>query len=83
MILEQTIRYLFGAYTLLIIARVFGSWFPTFTHTQLGRFLIFCTEPYLKIFRRIIPPIGGMIDLSPLAAFFTLQVMEWLLLKVL
>ncbi len=30
------------------------------------------TEPVLRIFRRLIPPIG-MIDLSPLAAFFALD----------
>jgi YggT family protein/cell division inhibitor SepF len=30
-------------------------------------------EPYLGVFRRFIPPIGGVIDLSPIVALFALR----------
>ena len=30
-------------------------------------------EPYLSPFRRLIPPIGGMLDISPIVAIFALQ----------
>ena len=30
-------------------------------------------EPYLTPFRRIIPPIGGMLDISPIVALFALR----------
>ena len=31
-------------------------------------------DPYLNLFRNIIPPIGGSLDLSPVLAFLTLNV---------
>ena len=34
-------------------------------------FLREVSEPFLRIFRRVLPPLGG-IDLSPIAAFITL-----------
>jgi YggT family protein len=47
------------------------------------RFVAFYTDPYLNMFRRVIPPIGGVLDLSPLLGFFTLQIAENLLLFIL
>ncbi len=38
-------------------------------------FLETICEPYLKVFRRIIPPIG-MLDISPVAALIVLGVIE-------
>lgn len=37
------------------------------------------TDPYLNLFRGIIPPIGGTLDLSPILAFVTLNVSSALL----
>ena len=31
-------------------------------------------DPYLNLFRGIIPPIGGTLDLSPILAFFALNI---------
>lgn len=31
-------------------------------------------DPYLNIFRGIIPPIGGMLDVSPIVAILLLQI---------
>jgi YggT family protein len=47
------------------------------------RFVAFYTDPYLNLFRRFIPPIGGVLDLSPLLGFFALQIMENLILFIL
>jgi YggT family protein len=33
------------------------------------------TDPYLNLFRGLIPPLGGL-DLSPIVAFFTLNVLS-------
>jgi YggT family protein len=33
-------------------------------------------DPYLNLFRGIIPPLGGTIDLSPILAFVVLDVRE-------
>jgi len=34
-------------------------------------------DPYLNLFRGIIPPLGGTMDLSPILAFLTLNVGGW------
>lgn len=62
-------------YCLLIFVYVMMSWFPigqgvlADVYRVLGRIC----DPYLNIFKRFIPPIGGMIDISPIIAFFVLQ----------
>jgi YggT family protein len=42
------------------------------------QFVAFYTDPYLNIFRRLIPPIG-MLDISPVIAFFCLGLIEQLI----
>ncbi|MGF1602379.1 MAG: YggT family protein [Thermosynechococcaceae cyanobacterium] len=61
-------------YLILLFVRVLLSWFPTIDWMNppfsiLGQL----TDPYLNIFRSIIPPLGGM-DLSPILGFFLLQI---------
>ena len=65
----------------MIATRIIASWFPSAQRYEWYYWLGRATDPYLNIFRRIIPPIGGVLDLSPLLAFFSLQFLEWLLLK--
>lgn len=72
----------FTAYTFMLLVRVFGSWFPSFAHTRFMRFIACYTDPYLNVFRRIIPPLG-MIDLSPMFAFISLQLIQWILFSML
>ena len=59
--------------TFAIIARSLLSWFPQSPNNPLVRILMQITEPILAPFRRIIPRLG-MMDLSPIAAIVTLQV---------
>ncbi|KRG13543.1 membrane protein [Virgibacillus soli] len=59
-------------YSWALIIYILMSWFPNARETSIGQFLARICEPYLEPFRRIIPPIG-MIDISPLAAFFVLN----------
>lgn len=74
--LAYSIHLAFMTYTLLLFARVVGSWFPSFARHPFMHFIFRITEPYLGLFRRFIPPIGGMLDLSPLIGFFVLQLAE-------
>jgi YggT family protein len=73
------ISFLFFVYTLMIFGRILGSWFPQAQNNQFMRFLVHYTDPYLNLFRRIIPPLG-MIDLSPVVALLALQVAKWMIL---
>lgn len=73
---------LFTTYTFMLLTRVIGSWFPRFAQSKFMRFIAFYTDPYLNIFRRVIPPLG-MMDISPMVAFFSLQIIQTILFAVL
>jgi YggT family protein/cell division inhibitor SepF len=57
----------------MIIGYVLMSWLPNLRESFIGELLGKLVEPYLSVFRRIIPPIGGVLDLSPILAVFALQ----------
>ncbi len=63
------------AYSLVIFVYVMMSWIPmsggivTDVYHALGK----VCDPYLDLFRRFIPPIGGMVDISPILALLVLQ----------
>ena len=76
------LNILFTTYTFMLLARVVGSWFPRFAQSPIMRFVAFYTDPYLNIFRKIIPPLG-MLDISPMVAFFALQLVQGILFTVL
>jgi uncharacterized protein YggT (Ycf19 family) len=60
-------------YGFLILAYVLMSWFPMRGILyDINRVLASLVEPYLSIFRRFIPPMGGL-DLSPIVAYIVLQ----------
>jgi YggT family protein len=61
-------------YLVLIIIRVLLSWFPNIDwFNPPFSWLSQMTDPYLNIFRSVIPPLGGM-DFSPMLAIILLQV---------
>ena len=69
-----------GVYTLLVFAYVLTSWIRlpySATLNRIQRFLYDVCDPYLRIFRRVLPPIGG-IDLSPIVAVFALILIQQL-----
>jgi YggT family protein len=62
-------------YTGLLIVRILLTWFPNISfYDQPFATLAQLTDPYLNLFRSIIPPLGGM-DLSPMLAIFALQLL--------
>ncbi|MEH2179631.1 YggT family protein [Nostoc sp.] len=66
-------------YSYLLIIRVLLTWFPTINwYNQPFAALAQITDPYLNLFRSIIPPLGG-IDFSPILAFLALNVVSGLL----
>lgn len=71
--IESLIWVVQRIYTFVIIAYVLLSWVPNARDSFIGEILGKLVEPYLAPFRRIIPPIGGMLDISPIIAIFALQ----------
>jgi uncharacterized protein YggT (Ycf19 family) len=61
-------------YVILIIVYVLMSWIPVNGGIILDLYRVLATlvEPYLGVFRRFIPPMGGM-DFSPIIAIIVLQ----------
>ena len=69
----ETIGNFINLYLLLLFIRVLLSWFPNVNWmNQPFAALSQITDPYLNVFRSIIPPLGG-IDFSPILGFFLLQ----------
>ncbi len=66
-------------YILLIFAYILTSWIrmPYSLH-RVQRFLDDVCEPYIRIFRRLLPTFGPL-DLSPIVAIFALYVVRRLL----
>lgn len=73
--LINVINYAFSIYSFMLIIYILMSWVPSARQSSFGQLLEKLCEPYLGIFRRIIPPIG-MIDISPIAALFVLQFVQ-------
>ncbi len=80
---------LITVYTIMIFAYILFSLVQTagvripynrFTSAVIG-FLNDAVEPYLAIFRRIIPPLGPL-DLSPIVAIILLQVVGSLVVRI-
>ncbi|HWM55083.1 MAG TPA: YggT family protein [Solirubrobacterales bacterium] len=76
---------LFLVYIVLIFINVLISWVPRMPYNRWLRaaldFVTEATNPYLNLFRRILPPIGGggfALDLSPIVGVIVLFVLQGL-----
>ena len=75
-------------YTLLIFAYIIVTWIYSFgwrppysrTLDAVTTFLRDVSEPYLRIFRRFMPSLGGL-DLSPILAIIVLQLVNGIVVQ--
>ena len=68
--LKYLIVSLADAYSMLLFVYVLMSWLPTDRGilADINNVLAKVCDPYLNLFRRLIPPLGGMVDVTPIIA---------------
>jgi YggT family protein len=82
---ERFVSVFIDVYILMIFAYILTSWIrlpysPWLNRVQ--RFLYDVSEPYLRLFRRVIPPFGPL-DISPVVAVLVLVIVQTLLVDLL
>ncbi|MBO2532119.1 MAG: YggT family protein [Thermoactinomycetaceae bacterium] len=74
-IVFELVSWGFYAYYLLIFIYILMSWIPQARESAVAYAIARLVEPYLSVFRAIIPPIG-VIDISPIVAIIALRFVE-------
>ena len=83
--IELFIEVFVSVYGLLIFVYIILSWIRlpySLWSARIQQFLRDVCEPYLRIFRRFIPPLGGL-DLSPMIGLLFLIVAEQVVINIL
>jgi len=83
--LSHFVDALYWVYLALIFLYILMSWLQLPYNVWIGRvrgLLHDTVEPYLRLFRRMIPPIGGL-DLSPMLALVVLYIAHFVVQNVL
>ena len=63
-------------YSILIVLRIFMSWLPNINwDAQPMKTVRILTDSYLDLFRRFVPPLGGL-DFSPIVALLFLSIIQ-------
>ncbi len=84
----EYVSALFLVYIVLIFANILISWIPRIPYNRWLRmvldFITETTNPYLNLFRRFIPPLGGgfALDLSPMIGMIVLLVLRGLVVAL-
>ncbi|WP_216857137.1 YggT family protein [Paenibacillus tritici] len=71
--ISSIINILFTIYYYMIIVYILMSWLPNLRENFIGELLGKLVEPFLTPFRKIIPPLFGTIDISPIIAIVVLR----------
>ncbi|MDU2240003.1 MAG: YggT family protein [Paenibacillus sp.] len=81
--IDSIVWLLYNIYFYMILVYILMSWVPNVRESFIGELLGKLVEPYLAPFRRFIPPIMGMIDISPIIALFVHRLAAFGLMSVL
>ena len=71
----------FNLLSLAILGRCLISFVDPMARNQISRIIVDLTEPIVGPIRRVVPPLGGTIDLSPIVALFLLQFLQRLVVN--
>ena len=78
----QLVRWTFGILRIALIVRIISSWFGMSPYSRWIRWSYQLTEPIMAPLRRVVPTIG-VIDITPIIAWFLLSILHWLVLSML
>jgi YggT family protein len=80
---ELFVNVFISVYALVVFLYVLTSWIKLpYSLNPVQRFLAEVCEPYLRLWRRVLPSMGPF-DLSPMVAIFALVVLDKILVNVL
>jgi YggT family protein len=63
-----------GFFTIVIIVNALLSWVSPDPANPVVQLITLISAPIIEPVRRVIPPLGGMVDISPIIAIIALQV---------
>lgn len=70
-------------YSWILLARAILSWIPNIDpYNPAVRILYQITEPVLQPIRALVPPLGGVMDISMLIAFFAIYLLRQLIISI-
>jgi YggT family protein len=76
------VRWTFGFLQFALLVRVIASWFPSLARRRWVSWSVAATEWMLRPLRRVLPSMG-VIDITPIVAYFALWLAEKLVMTVL
>lgn len=79
-LLGLVVRWTFAALKFALLWRVIASWVGGSPHTTWWRWAFVVTEPFLAPLRSVLPAVGPF-DISPIAAYFILGLVESFVLR--
>lgn len=81
-VLFLLVRWTFAFLRIALIVRVVMSWLPRLAHSRWVSWSFGATDWMLRPLRRVVPSLGVM-DITPIVAYFALVIVEWLVESVL
>jgi YggT family protein len=81
-VLFLLVRWTFAFLKIALIVRVVVSWLPRLAYSRWLSWSFGATDWMLRPLRRVVPTLG-VIDITPLVAYFGLVIVEWLVMSVL
>ena len=80
-IFHLLVSWTFGILKIALIVRVISSWLPVSPYSGWVRWSYALSEPILAPLRRIVPNLGGL-DITPILAYFLLNIIESVLFRL-
>jgi len=81
-LLVLVVSWTFGFLRLALLVRVIASWFPSLASRRWIAWSVGATEWMLRPLRRVVPSLGVM-DITPIVAYFALQIAQSLVENIL